>query len=120
MTGNEVADALDVASDATEPGPVVLDRRIVGRARSAASWEAAFAERTVAVDGGHLHWSGTTGARGTPVVAYGGQVETAYRLSFRWHHKREPVGNVKPTCSYPCCVAGGHLVDRLIREGTTA
>jgi hypothetical protein len=54
------------------------------------------------------------------MVAWRGQVETAYRLSFRWHYGREPEGNVRPTCDYPCCVAGGHLADRVIREGGTA
>ncbi|MFE0766123.1 hypothetical protein [Streptomyces smyrnaeus] len=93
MTGHQTAPALD-----TDP------------------WRAAFNERTVAVDGGHLHWTGATGARGTPVLAMNSQVETAYRLAFRWHHGRAPEGNVRPGCSYPSCVAGAHLRDRAMRD----
>lgn len=94
--------------------------RTGGRPASGTSWEDAFEQRTDPVEGGHLRWTGATGARGTPVVAYRGQVETAYRLAFRWHHGREPQGNVRPTCDYPRCVAGEHLADRALREGGTA
>ncbi|MFD3608975.1 hypothetical protein ACFWXA_13040 [Streptomyces atroolivaceus] len=113
MTSDEIAAALDSAGESL-PGASVPGR---GRRASAASWEDAFNERTVAVEGGHLHWTGSTGHRGTPVVAWRGQVETGYRLAFRWHHGRDPEGNVRPSCDYPCCVAGGHLADRVIRGG---
>ncbi|MGW6391125.1 hypothetical protein ACWFR1_11610 [Streptomyces sp. NPDC055103] len=116
VTSDEIAAALDSAGE-SRPGAAAPGR---GRRAPAASWEDAFDERTVAVEGGHLHWSGATGHRGTPVVAWRGQVETAYRLAFRWHHGREPEGNVRPSCDYPCCVAGGHLADRVIREGGAA
>ncbi|NDK24722.1 hypothetical protein FSY75_09575 [Streptomyces sp. TR1341] len=112
MTSEEIAAALDAA------GGLVPGTR-PGRVR-AASWEEAFNARTVPVEGDHLAWSGATGHRGTPVVGFQGQVETAYRLAFRWHHGREPEGNVRPKCDFPGCVAGGHLADRLIREGGTA
>ncbi|MBA0053490.1 hypothetical protein E0L36_22200 [Streptomyces sp. AJS327] len=85
-----------------------------------AVWRAAFAERTVALDGGHLHWTGTTNTRGTPVLAMANQVHTAYRLSFAWHHGREPEGNVRPSCGFPACVAGPHLHDRVLRERSSA
>jgi hypothetical protein len=114
MTAEEIASALDAAAGHVLASPVQARR---GRPKLSASWEEAFSDRTVAVEGGHLHWSGATGARGTPVLAFGGQVETAYRLAFRWHYGREPQGNVRPTCHYPCCVAGGHLADRMLREG---
>ncbi|WP_432001547.1 hypothetical protein [Streptomyces sioyaensis] len=78
-------------------------------------WRAAFAERTVDVEGDHLHWTGSTGRTGTPVLALNSQVETAYRVSFRWHYGREPEGNVRPACGYPGCVAGAHLKDRVLR-----
>ena len=113
---DEIAAALDSAGE-SRPGAAAPGR---GRRASAASWEDAFAERTVAIEGGHLHWSGATGQRGTPTVGWRGQVETAYRLAFRWHRGREPEGNVRPTCDYPCCVAGGHLADRVLREGDAA
>ena len=117
MTGEEIAAALDAAQvpaavpAVAEPAP----------ARPVDPWRTLFDERVIAVDGGHLHWSGATTTRGTPVVACGGQVETAYRLAFRWHHGREPVGNIRPRCGYPSCLAGGHLADRLLRsEGRTS
>ncbi|WNI31458.1 hypothetical protein [Streptomyces sp. ITFR-6] len=116
MTSEEIAAALD-AADVSVPGPSVPAR---GRSVSAASWQDAFNARTVAMEGGHLHWTGATGHRGTPVVSFRGQVQTGYRLAFRWHHGREPEGNVRPTCDYPCCLAGGHLADRRIREGGAA
>lgn len=115
MKPSEIAAALDAAVESLADSPP--ERRPGGRPRSADSWGDAFHSQAVAMAGGHLHWTGRTGSRGTPVVAWAGQVETAYRLAFRWHHKREPQGNVRPECGYPACVAGAHLADLLIREG---
>jgi hypothetical protein len=116
VTGEEIAAALDAAGTAlpvARPGSGGAPA-----AGPATCWRDAFEARTVAVDGGHLHWTGArTGTSGTPVVAFGGQVETAYRLAFRWWHGREPEGNVRPRCGYPHCVAGEHLADKRIREG---
>ncbi|WNI20323.1 hypothetical protein [Actinacidiphila sp. ITFR-21] len=117
MTNEEISNALDAAGAVA---PLAPSRSRGGRAPSAASWEDAFAQHTVAVEGGHLHWTGATTGRGTPVVAYGGQVETGYRLAFRWHHGREPEGYVRPTCTYSRCLAGGHLADRVIRDGAAS
>lgn len=113
MTNEDIARALDAACTEAPPVP---SRSRGGRRPSASSWEDAFAQHTVEVEGGHVHWTGATNSRGTPVVAFGGQVETGYRLAFRWHHKREPQGYVRPTCAYSRCLAGGHLADRLMRE----
>lgn len=108
MNGDEIAAALDAAA----AGPAS------GRPRAFVSWEEAYEAQTVAVEGGHLHWTGaTSGASGTPTVAVGGQVQTVYRIAFRWYRGREPEGYVRPSCSYPCCVFGGHLADRRMREG---
>ncbi|MEV6565941.1 hypothetical protein [Streptomyces kronopolitis] len=79
------------------------------------AWRAQFAARVVDIEGGHLRWTGTAGHRGTPLLALNSRVETAYRLSFRWHYGREPEGNVRPACVYPACVAGAHLKDRVLR-----
>lgn len=118
MTDEDIAQALDRAVDAA---PLAPSRGRGVRARPAASWEDAFAQHTVAVEGGHLHWTGaTSGGSGTPVVAFGGQVDTAYRLAFRWHHGREPEGYVRPTCAYPRCLVGGHLADRAMRDGAAS
>ncbi|MFD5788657.1 hypothetical protein ACFWH1_18790 [Streptomyces sp. NPDC127037] len=114
MTEEEIAAALDAATPSRRvrrpPVPAPAPRP------AATSFEDVFATNTVEMAGGHLHWTGATGKGGTPVIACGGQVDTAYRMSFRWHHLREPEGNVRPTCDYPYCVAGGHLADRVLRE----
>lgn len=113
MTGEEIAAALDAAG--AQLPRVVKPKR--ARARCFTSWGEAFTEQAVQVEGGHVQWTGATVGRGTPVVSYGGQVETAYRIAFRWHFGREPVGNVRPRCDYPACVAGAHLADRRLRQG---
>ncbi|MFZ3595116.1 hypothetical protein [Streptomyces sp. BH104] len=94
----------------TEPAPTPASKRY-------GSVEEKFDAQVIEVEGGHLHWTGATGARGTPVVAHQSQVDTAARISFRRHYGREPVGNVRqrPECRYPRCVAGAHLADRIIR-----
>ncbi|MEU8870506.1 hypothetical protein AB0D24_04935 [Streptomyces javensis] len=87
-----------------------------GRRPAHATWAEAFAARTVAVEGGHLHWTGARSPHGTPVLHLGMETRTAYRYQFRVVHGREPVGNVAPGCGYDGCVAGAHLEDRLMRE----
>lgn len=116
MTREEIAAALDSAGTRLpQAAPGLCGAPAAG---PSSSWRDAFDARVVAVDGGHLHWCGATaGTSGTPVVAFAGQVETAGRLAFRWHHGREPEGNVRPRCGYPRCVAGEHLADRRMREG---
>ncbi|MFZ4266522.1 hypothetical protein [Streptomyces arboris] len=114
MTDEDRA-ALDAASEETEVAAPVV-RRGGRRPAVGSSWRDAFDRHTIGVDGDHLHWTGATTVDGTPIVAFGGQVETGYRLAFRWHHGREPVGQVRPTCGYGGCLAGGHLADRQLRE----
>ncbi|MEW2631593.1 hypothetical protein AB0903_08030 [Streptomyces sp. NPDC048389] len=87
-----------------------------GRRRSCETWQEAFEARTVAVDGGHLQWTGPLSEHGTPLLRLGVEAETAYRYAFRIHHGREAQGKTNPTCGFPRCVAGGHLEDRVIRE----
>ncbi|MEU0275970.1 helix-turn-helix domain-containing protein [Streptomyces sp. NPDC006307] len=87
-----------------------------GRQRSCETWAEALAARTLAVDGGHLQWTGPTNDHGTPVLRLGLEAQTAYRYAFRIHHGREAQGKTNPVCGYPRCVAGGHLEDRVIRE----
>ncbi|MGC4947792.1 hypothetical protein ACLQ2N_16545 [Streptomyces sp. DT224] len=115
MTEEEIAAALDAAPS----GLRVTQEAAPAPRPVATSWEDAFALHTVEVAGGHLHWTGATGKAGTPVIAFRGQVDTAYRMAFRWHNLREPEGNVRPRCDYPFCVAGGHLADRVMREART-
>lgn len=119
MTREEITAALDAAP--VLPGAPVRERPLnagpVRRVR-VPDWEHAFCERAVAIDGGHLHWTGATGTKGTPVLCVAGKRDTALRLAFRWHNKREPVGKIrrKRACNYAGCVAGGHLADRLMRQ----
>ncbi|MBT2492328.1 helix-turn-helix domain-containing protein [Streptomyces sp. ISL-96] len=87
-----------------------------GRRRSCETWEEAFAARTVAVENGHLQWTGPLSEHGTPLLRLGLEAETAYRYAFRIHHGRDAEGKTTPSCGYPRCVAGGHLEDRVIRE----
>ncbi|WP_327421876.1 hypothetical protein OG763_15170 [Streptomyces sp. NBC_01230] len=87
-----------------------------GRRGSGESWAEAFAARTLAVDGGHLDWTGSLSEHGTPVLRVSRETETAYRYAFRVHHGREPQGKSGPVCGFPRCVAGAHLEDRVMRE----
>ncbi|WP_327415471.1 hypothetical protein [Streptomyces sp. NBC_01233] len=80
------------------------------------SWEDAFLARTVAVEDGHVEWTGPLNEHGTPLLRVGTAGETAYRYAFRVHHGREAEGQARPRCGYPRCVAGGHLEDRVIRD----
>jgi hypothetical protein len=115
VTDEEIAAALDAAGDRL---PASRPAGKGGRKRGFASWEEAYQARAVEVEGGHRRWTGATSGRsGTPTVSVGGQMETVYRLAFRWHRGRDPEGNVLPACSYPHCVAGGHLADRRMRQG---
>ncbi|PWI16062.1 hypothetical protein DI272_19220 [Streptomyces sp. Act143] len=68
---------------------------------------------SVPLRGGHRRWRGRFDAYGIP---YANRSMTAYRLAFRVHHGREPVGRVQSTCTYKRCVAGEHLADRPMRQ----
>lgn len=72
-----------------------------GRRGSGESWAEAFAARTLAVDGGHLDWTGPLSEHGTPVLRLGRAAETAYRYAFRVHHGREAEGKAGPACGFP-------------------
>ncbi|MFF4726425.1 hypothetical protein ACFY3M_13940 [Streptomyces mirabilis] len=68
---------------------------------------------SVPLTGGHRRWRGRFDESGVP---YANRMLTAYRLAFRVHHGRDPVGRVQGTCRYKRCVAGEHLNDRIIRK----
>lgn len=106
MKDDEIAAALDVAGETLAPaGSSVVS-----------SWKEAYTARTVAVKGGHLHWTGAM-AGDRPLMTFRGRVYTVYGLAFRWHYGRDPEGTVRPACAYPVCVAGGHLADQRMRAG---
>ncbi|WP_371624084.1 hypothetical protein OG245_15340 [Streptomyces sp. NBC_01116] len=77
--------------------------------------ETEFHARTEPVDGGHLRWTGHH-AHGVPRLGRQGKHPSAYRVAFRLHHGREPIGHAKPGCGYAQCVAPAHLEDRPMRE----
>ncbi|WP_233646750.1 hypothetical protein [Streptomyces sp. BSE6.1] len=85
-----------------------------GRVVEYETWEDAVRGRIVA-DGDHAHWSGIA-HHGTPIVNWRYRSDTAYRAIFRLHYGRAPEGNVRPWCTYPRCVLGGHLEDRPMRH----
>ncbi|MCX4609493.1 hypothetical protein [Streptomyces mirabilis] len=71
-----------------------------------------FEAMSIPLRGAHRRWRGRVQRDGTPVAD--GKL-TAYRLAFRLHHDREPVGRVLGTCRMKRCVAGAHLEDDVLR-----
>ncbi|MGW9299391.1 hypothetical protein ACWHA3_01005 [Streptomyces cyaneofuscatus] len=76
---------------------------------------AAYEARTEPEAGGHLRWTGHVD-NGVPKLVRNRTKLSAYRVAFRMAHGREPVGQVRPGCGYPRCVAGDHMEDRPMRE----
>ncbi|MEU1853651.1 hypothetical protein ABZ499_31405 [Streptomyces sp. NPDC019990] len=72
----------------------------------------AYEEMTVELRGGHRRWKGRYNRRGLPMA---GRTLTVYRLAFRLHHGRDPVGKVRGTCRLKRCVEGAHLADGVLR-----
>jgi hypothetical protein len=99
---------------------VGLPSYVRGRRPIYGSWAEAFIEQSEPVEGGHRRWTGTREKSGTPVVRYRTSIQTAYRVSFRLHHGREPEGNLTQSCQIPGCVAGEHQLDRVMREAQRA
>ncbi|GHA01071.1 hypothetical protein ACFOOM_12420 [Streptomyces echinoruber] len=93
----------------------VAGGHLADRFTAAASPEDLFRCRTTPTGDGHLLWKGHVTSSGTPVLRHGGRVHSAYRIAFRLHHGRDPVGRVTRTCDTPGCVAGGHLADHRMR-----
>lgn len=80
-----------------------------------ATLEDAFRQHTQPTEGGHVAWSGpVTG--GVPKVTFQGTTRSAYRVSFRIHHGREPVGRVTSSCEVQRCVSGRCVEDKPMRE----
>ncbi|MGA6223512.1 hypothetical protein ACPESV_24645 [Streptomyces umbrinus] len=93
-----------------------LPRRERTRPRPA-SPEDVFRAHVEETSGGHVRWTGPI-AHQTPAVRFEGRMQSAYRVAFRLHHGREPVGLATPGCDVPGCVAGAHVEDRPMREHT--
>jgi hypothetical protein len=78
-----------------------------------------WAQRTRALPGGHLEWSGerATGSR-TPVLRYKEQTFTAAAIAFRLGTGSDPQGYVRAECGLAHCVAPGHVLDAATRQRT--
>ena len=64
------------------------------------------------VDGGHLEWTGErVGAAGTPVMRFRERSMSPAGIAFRKRTGRDPVGQVRPECDYPHCVAPACVQD---------
>jgi hypothetical protein len=71
-----------------------------------------FEEMSVPLRGGHRRWRGRCSHHGVPMA---GRRLSAYQLSFRLHHGRQPVGKVLGTCRLKRCIEGAHLADDVLR-----
>lgn len=71
---------------------------------------------------GHARWEGPWAGRMPQICHPGksGRKESALRVAFRLQYGREPVGQVKPGCDEPQCVARRHVEDRPLRARTKA
>jgi hypothetical protein len=78
------------------------------------SVEAQWAARTIEVPGGHLDWVGG------PWLRWNGTLYRPARIAFRIRTGREPVGQVRPECGRPGCVAPGHVEDQPGRQRNRA
>lgn len=87
-----------------------------GKRSTGQTLQQAFKARTEPVGGGHMLWVGRVSSAGVPVLSWRGEHTTAARVAFTIDTGREPVGNVRPTCTYPGCIAPGHVADRPMRE----
>ncbi|MEV6738614.1 hypothetical protein AB0N14_17465 [Streptomyces sp. NPDC051104] len=101
-----------------------VDRRFVARVRAdlglpqyqrpPVRWtQERFDQMTRQLRGGHRRWLGRTSPDGVPMAS---RDESAYRVAFRLHHGRDPVGRVEGTCTRKRCVAGGHQRDDVMRK----
>ncbi|MFF4900535.1 hypothetical protein [Streptomyces sp. NPDC001068] len=91
-----------------------------GRRPTRQALEDVFLERSRPVAGGHREWMRQTAASGTPVLSWRGQHVTAGRVAFKIEYRREPVGQVRPTCTFPHCVEPKCQADRLMRDADRA
>jgi hypothetical protein len=115
VSNKEVAQRLGVGKEAVAEvrEDLGLPRFVLRRTWTREEFEA-LAPR---IRGGHRLWRGRRSPDGTPVA---GQKVTAYRVSFRLHYQREPVGRVKGTCTRKWCVEGAHLADEVLRAARAA
>lgn len=79
-----------------------------------ASIEAKWAARTTPVNGGHLQWSGG------PWLRWHDTLHRPARIAYRIRTGREPVGQVRPDCGRPGCVAPNHVEDQPGRQAVRA
>lgn len=87
--------------------------------RQARAWTVdEFLKETTLIRGGHRLWRGRRSVNGSPV--FGHTSKTVYRLVFRLHYGREPVGRVSRSCTRKFCVEGSHQRDQVLRDEAAA
>ncbi|MFD5571965.1 hypothetical protein [Streptomyces cadmiisoli] len=91
-----------------------------GKRPTLLTMEQVFMDRSRPVAGGHREWTRQLGASGTPVLSWNGLHVTAGRVAFKMATGRDPVGQVRPSCTFPHCVEPPHQADRLMREAARA
>lgn len=88
--------------------------------QSAPSLQAAFEAWTRPTDGGHVEWTGSYTAKGTPMLVHRNRTYSAYRTAFFIRTGVWPTGQAKPECGRPGCVAQAHVDDTATRDRTRA
>lgn len=73
-----------------------------------------FHRETTLIRGGHRLWRGRRSVNGSPIVGHTGR--TVYRLAFRLHYGREPIGRLTRSCTRKFCVEGSHQHDQVLRD----
>ncbi|MET9140526.1 WhiB family transcriptional regulator [Streptomyces parvulus] len=64
---------------------------------------------------GHARWTGPMAGRMAQLHAEQDRFN-ARRVVFEEHHGRPPVGRVRSNCGEQACIAGAHLIDRVLRD----
>jgi hypothetical protein len=83
--------------------------------RSGPTLHEAWQARTREVDGGHLEWTGYVHVT-SPALRHQGRLFMARRVAFQVANQRDPLGDVRPGCDLPGCVAPAHVEDQLMRD----
>jgi hypothetical protein len=74
--------------------------------------EERWAANVVQVGGGHMEWRGSRAtSAGTPVLRFRGETYSVAGIAFSMRTGRAPVGQVRPECEHPGCVAPDHTAD---------
>lgn len=79
------------------------------------SLQSAFESRTRPGPDGHLVWTGGTSGGGAPYFMNASTNYSGYRVAFWLRTGTWPVGQARPECGTPHCVAPAHIDDTVTR-----